>query len=633
MPNFKPRDLLFPLVIFTLFYANQACNQMDRNSLLSLPFKTSSPPLNWSSIDCCQWEGISCDRKGQSNTFGCLIKVSEGVYPLFLQTSHISHTSISPTIHFQLKIVDFSNNYLEGDISSLFSTNGSSLCSNSPFIRFFDFSFNHYSGQIPSGLGRCSKLEIFRIGFNSLSGPLPLDIYSATRLQEISLPSNNLSGLISDDIVKLTRLVKLELYRNNIGGKLPSNIGKLSQLEHLVLHKNSFIGALPPSLMNFTNLIKLNLAYNFFEGEISTFNFSGLSQLAVLDLAANNFTGNLPTSLYSCKSLRAIRLGRNRLEGEIQTNVVQLKFLSFLSLSDSGLTNITKAIKILMHCKALNILFLTSNFLQEAMPTDNSILVMDSSKALLLELDDNLLSGEFPKELCALPALVSPQPLDNTSLDFPIYVTEVVNEYYNSLSQFRRIISVANNSLNGSIPIEIGHLKQLQGLYLRNNKLSGKIPNQISDLTNLERLDLSTNQLTGEIPASLANLHFLNMFSIASNKLHGPIPSGTQLQSFDAINYEGNPGLCGLHFQISALILLATRVTMTFMMKKMDMQSHGFISVVLGFITGFWGVCGLLAINNRWRFTYFRFMDDLQDRIYVKLVVSFRKLHRRLVKS
>ncbi|KAB1209592.1 Glycine-rich RNA-binding protein 4, mitochondrial [Morella rubra] len=29
---------------------------MDRNSLLSLPFKTSSPPLNWSSIDCCQWE-------------------------------------------------------------------------------------------------------------------------------------------------------------------------------------------------------------------------------------------------------------------------------------------------------------------------------------------------------------------------------------------------------------------------------------------------------------------------------------------------------------------------------------------------------------------------------------------------
>ncbi|KAB1227902.1 Receptor-like protein 2 [Morella rubra] len=545
---------------------------MDRNSLLSLPFKTSSPPLNWSSIDCCQWEGISCDHKGQVKHIWLPSKGLRGsMSPFLANLTHLSYLNLShnslsgflPTRLFsplnQLKIVDFSNNYLEGDISSLFSTNGSSLCINSPFIRFLDFSSNHYSGQIPSGLGRCSKLEIFRIGFNSLSGSLPVDIYSATRLQEISLPSNNLSGLISDDIVKLTRLAKLELYSNNIGGKLPGNIGMLSQLEDLLLHKNSFIGALPPSLMNFTNLIKLNLAFNFFEGEISNLNFSSLSQLAVLDLAANDFTGNFPASLYSCKSLRAIRLGRNQLKGEIRIDVVQLKFLSFLSLSDSGLTNITKAIKILMHCKALNILFLTSNFLQEAMPTDNSIvsssgfanlrllsladcqltgqfpvwlsmlknlevLFLEANritgsipgwlwtlpKLFFLELDDNLLSGEFPKELCALPALVSPQPLDNTSLDLPIYITESVDEY-KSLSKLRRVISVVNNSLNGSIPVEIGHLKQLQALYLRNNKLSGKIPDQISNLTNLERLDLSTNQLTGEIPASLANLHFLNI--------------------------------------------------------------------------------------------------------------------------
>ncbi|KAB1227859.1 Tyrosine-sulfated glycopeptide receptor 1 [Morella rubra] len=208
---------------------------MDRNSLLSLPFKTSSPPLNWSSIDCCQWEGISCDHKGQVKHIwlpskGLREYISFSCKPhTSLNFSHNSLLGFLPTRLFsplnQLRIVDFSNNNLEGDISSLFSTNGSSLCINSPFIKFLDFSFNHYSGQIPSGLGGCSKLEVFRAGFNSLSGPLPPDIYNATRLQEISLPSNNLSGLISDDILNLTKLAKLELYRNNIGGKLPGNIG------------------------------------------------------------------------------------------------------------------------------------------------------------------------------------------------------------------------------------------------------------------------------------------------------------------------------------------------------------------------------------------------------------------------
>ncbi|KAB1227868.1 Tyrosine-sulfated glycopeptide receptor 1 [Morella rubra] len=423
--------------------------------------------------------------------------------------------------------------------------------------RFLDFSFNHYSGQIPSGLGGCSKLEVFRAGFNSLSGPLPLDIYSATRLQEISyLPIIFLDSLARHR--ELTRLAKLELYRNNIGGKLPGNIGKLSQLEHLLLHKNSFIGALPPSLMNFTNLIKLNLAFNFFEGDISTLNFSSLSQLVVLDLGFNNFTGNLPTSLYSCKFLRAIRLANNQLEGEIKIDMVQLKFLSFLSLSESRLTNITKAIKILMHCKALNILFLPSNFLQEAMPTDDSIFSSNGFTNL------QLLSFSY----CQLTG------------QLPIWLSKLKN---------LEVLLLNGNRMSGSIP---GWLSTLPRLFILD--LDGKIPDQISDLTNLEILDLSANQLTGEIPASLANLHFLNTFSIASNKLHGPIPSGTQLQSFDASDYEGNPGLCGPPLPNQCPDITDYKGDRDI---HDEQKGHAvpwlYISMVLGFITGFWGVCGL----------------------------------------
>ncbi|KAB1207393.1 Tyrosine-sulfated glycopeptide receptor 1 [Morella rubra] len=142
--------------------------------------------------------------------------------------------------------------------------------------------------------------------------------------------------------------------------------------------------ALPPSLMNFTNLIELKLAVNFFEGEISTLNFSGLSQLPTLDLAANDFTCNFSACLYSCKFLKSNPTFNNRLEGEIQTDVVQLKFLTLLSLTESKLTNITKAINILMHCKALNILILKGNFVQDPVPTDASIVSSTSFTNLRL---------------------------------------------------------------------------------------------------------------------------------------------------------------------------------------------------------------------------------------------------------
>ena len=182
-----------------------------------------------SSIDCYNWEGVSCDDKGQVTQILLPSKGLRGnVSPFLGNLTHLSPLNLSPQFTFrastlpdfflsfnQLRILDLSYNYLGGNISLLFSSNGwpnyssqivdissndsngmiqasffqlariltklnvsnnsftgpipSLPCINSPFVMLLDFSSNNHSGQIHSGLRGCSKLQVFRAGSNSVT--------------------------------------------------------------------------------------------------------------------------------------------------------------------------------------------------------------------------------------------------------------------------------------------------------------------------------------------------------------------------------------------------------------------------------------------------------------------------------
>uniref|UniRef100_A0A803KTE2 Uncharacterized protein n=1 Tax=Chenopodium quinoa TaxID=63459 RepID=A0A803KTE2_CHEQI len=180
-------------------------------------------------------------------------------------------------------------------------------------------------------------------------------------------------------------------------------------------------------------------------------------------------------------------------------------------------------------------------------------------------------------------------------------------------------------------------MPRLVSLNLSRNSLVGSITPEIGQLTSLEVLDLSNSHLSGEIHESIAALSSLSNLDLSNNHFSGEIPKGTQLQGFSASVYAGNPQLCGAPLSNCSWDQPhhnSTRGDNTTPHDDTDddkMFIVGlYVSVVLGFIIGFWGVCGTLVLKRSWRNAFFQFFDDMKDRFYVMVSLSIAKYKRRL---
>ncbi|KDO43313.1 hypothetical protein CISIN_1g0376511mg, partial [Citrus sinensis] len=163
------------------------------------------------------------------------------------------------------------------------------------------------------------------------------------------------------------------------------------------------------------------------------------------------------------------------------------------------------------------------------------------------------------------------------------------------------------------MPVELTSLLHLGTLNLSGNQLVGKIPTQIGKLEWLESLDLSRNKLSGSIPPSMVSIRFLSFLNLSFNNLSGEIPTANQFQTSLIRQFMRIPGADE---------------------DKEDENGHDklwlFVSVGLGFIMGFWGVCGTLIIKKSWRYAYFQFFDKIKDQLLTFLALSVVRLKRKM---
>ncbi|TKY62868.1 LRR receptor serine/threonine-protein kinase GSO1 [Spatholobus suberectus] len=385
---------------------------------------------------------------------------------------------------------------------------------------------------------------------------------------ELDMSNNSIGEDISNVMLNS---YTIQLGYNNFTGRLPHLSPKVLFVD---LSHNSFTGLIPHGWENLKHLIYINLWGNKLFGEVLV--FSNLTQLEGMNIGKNEFSGTIPINM--SQNLEVVILRSNQFEGSIPPQMFNLKFLIHLDLARNKLSG-----------SIPQIVYNTTQ------------MITDNYSELFIIADDII----------------------------DLFTKGQVYEY--KLDFQRRTIDLSANNLSGEIPSELFGLSQVQTLNLSYNHLTGTIPKTIGGMKNLESLDLSNNKFSGEIPQDMSTLSFLGFLNLSCNNFTGQIPIGTQLQSFNASSYIGNPELCGAPLSkcrteennpVNAMQHAGS--------EDGDSEKESFyLGMGVGFAVGFWGICGSLLLVKEWRHKYYRFLDRVSNQLYVTYMMKFNSFLNR----
>ncbi|XP_052723810.1 receptor-like protein EIX2 [Vigna angularis] len=459
--------------------------------------------------------------------------------------------------------LNMSNNNLTGSIPN--------MKLKLPYKPSINLNSNRFEGKVPLFLLQASELLLSGNKFSDFS----CGNVTAENLATLDLSDNQIKGQLADCWKSANRLLFLDLGSNQLSGKIPISMGTLVKLESLVLRNNNLMGELPSSLKNCNNLMMLDVSENMLSGPIPSWVGESMQQLIILIMRDNYFSGNLPLHLCYLKRIQLLDLSRNKLSDGIPSCLN-----NFTALSEKNINRTETESRVHWY---------NSTYYENY----------------------NAFNGSY----------------------YMIHITWMWKGMERSFTDpelILRSIDLSCNNLTGEIPKEISYMIGLVSLNLSRNNLSGEIPFDIGNLSSLESLDLSRNQFCGRIPSSLPQMDFLQKLDLSHNSLSGRIPLGRHLDTFDGSCFKGNVDLCGKPLEencpgVEIPIKWEEGPEEHDKDDKSVLYGALYMSLGVGFFTGFWGLLGSLLLWQPWRIAYLRFLNRLIDCILIMAEVNIAK--------
>ena len=242
-----------------------------------------------------------------------------------------------------------------------------------------------------------------------------------------------------------------------------------------------------------------------------------LSNLQSLYLNNNSLSGDIPSNLTNLTSLTYVNLSQNQLACDQDEATIEWLRSPLNTYYDAYIA------------RSCNLQICTNGTVVASHDTnsglvDDCVALLDSQEALegttgslnwsgslAITSWDGVTTGGSPSRLTELD-------LNEESLDGSIPAE------LGDLSGLE-VLDLSGNDLDGSIPSELGDLSSLEVLDLSGNDLDGNMPSELGSLSSLERLDLGHNSLDNNIPSELGNLSSLIYLALDHNDLDGTIPT------------------------------------------------------------------------------------------------------------
>ncbi|XP_016734239.2 receptor-like protein EIX2 [Gossypium hirsutum] len=486
-------------------------------------------------------------------------------------------------------------------------------------LDYLDISASGISDSLPYWFWNpFQRLRYINMSFNQISGTFP---NNSIHISHLDLRSNNFSGPLPHFSLDFWDIGTINLSKNKFTGSGAPicNITYKGVLALLDLSNNLFSGVVPDCFESFQSLTALNLGDNSFSGSLPS-SLGSLTSLEMLSLRGNKFSGELPSSLQNCTKLKFLDLSDNELSGEIPMWIGQrLSSLVFLSLQRNQFRGMIP--HQLCELKYLQILDLSVNKISDTIPPCFNNF---TSMVKKVSLDRRI-------ELHLLDEVSSLWFIQLRYVDEALLTWKGTKQSYPQLGLLLAI-DLSCNKLTGEIPEELNSLQELVALNLSRNFFTGKILQKIGHLRQLEVLDLSRNKFSGNIPTSLSELTFLSILDLSYNDLSGKIPTSTQLQSFDPSSFSHNRGLCGppTSPNCSTVEPPPGKPAVGGEEDSDEFMKWFYAGMGLGFAVGFWGFCSVVFFKRSWRHSYYRYLDNAKDWVYVSFVLLKARFVRRI---